>query len=160
MAFFSLFLPVCPRACIDPGQTCLSRCDPAIRCSFQRSSDQRSSSHRSRVNSTSGTSAASFVQHQFEPLPRLSCLICNRVSRPVAVEPPTWRSRWIFSAVGRHGSIRPSSHSNRSASISRRPLVPSVDIVGHPAALTRCPENAARAVSLFPNMPSVRSLTP
>ena len=64
------FCQICPAACTDPGQTCLSRCVPAI-----LYSRQRPPSHRNRVISTSRTPAGSFVQHQFEPLPRLPCLI-------------------------------------------------------------------------------------
>ena len=36
---FCLF---CPAACADPGQACLNRCVPAVRCSFGRSSRQLS----------------------------------------------------------------------------------------------------------------------
>ena len=95
----SCFCLICPTACTEPGQTCLSRYVPAIRCSFQRSSHQRPSSHRNRVISTSRTSAASFFQHQFEPLPRLPCLICSLVSMTAAAKPATHRSHWDFLAI-------------------------------------------------------------
>ena len=39
-------------------------------------------------------------------------------------------------------------------------MTPAVDRVGHRASTARCPENAGRAISLFPNVPSVPSLTP
>ena len=39
-------------------------------------------------------------------------------------------------------------------------MTPSDDILGRPTSMARCPENAARPVFLFPNVPSVRSLMP
>ena len=99
------------------------------------------SCHGWRLPSFLGVHSSAFIQDQLEPLPRPSCLICNRASRAAAAESATRQPCCVFRSAARQRSERPSSYRNRLESTFRACLTSYVAIQADPTS-TGAPSNS------------------